>query len=203
MTLSFFEHPANTREEILAAAYNAIYTHGYADLTIQKIGQEFDKSSSLLYHYYSDKDELLLECLEFMLERYGEHLAETDIEDARVAIDELFDTYLDPKPDRSQQQFTTVLVELRAQAAHSAEYREHFTRSDRFFESKLADAIEFGVEQGTFRERPPEPTATLLYTFLIGTMMRSVTGTDTEWQPAARTELDAVLEATLYRSEET
>ena len=200
MTLSFFEQPANTREEILAAAYSAIYTHGYADLTIQKIGQEFDKSSSLLYHYYSDKDELLLECLEFMLDRYGEHLAETDIEDAQVALNELFDTYLDPEPEPSQRQFTTVLVELRAQAAHSAEYREHFTRSDRFFESKLADAIELGIEQGTFRKRNPETTATLLYTLLIGIMMRSVTVSGEGWQPAARTELEAVLETTLYHA---
>jgi len=197
--LSFFESPTDTREEILAAAYDGIYTHGYADLTIQKIGDEFSKSSSLLYHYYSDKDELLLECLEFMLERYEEHLSATDIGEPEAALEELFDTYLHPDPEPAQRQFTTVLIELRAQAATAEQYREHFTRSDRFFESKIREALEAGVSDGSITVESPAETAAMIYTVLIGIMMRSVSVTDTDWQPAARTELERYLEETLHR----
>ncbi|MEF8774483.1 MAG: helix-turn-helix domain-containing protein, partial [Halobacteriales archaeon] len=50
----------DTDEALMAATYRALCEHGYADLTIQQIGAEFEKSTSLLYHHYDGKDELLV-----------------------------------------------------------------------------------------------------------------------------------------------
>lgn len=65
-----FATPSNTREEILAATYRSLREHGYADLTIEKIGREFEKSPSLVYHHFDDKDDLVLAMLDSLLDSF-------------------------------------------------------------------------------------------------------------------------------------
>src|SRR6056297_2610307 len=64
----FFSKTSGTREEILESTFHALCEHGYAEITISKIGDHFDKSQSLIYHHYENKDDLLLDLLEYMLE---------------------------------------------------------------------------------------------------------------------------------------
>ena len=114
-----FEDPDSTREEILAAAYRALCAHGYADLTVDRIGDEFEKSVSLIYHHYDGKYDLLLACLEFMLEDYR---ADTDAgppADPRGALECLCDWLLFADSPPEDRQFVRALVELRGQAPHN------------------------------------------------------------------------------------
>ncbi|WP_458187943.1 TetR/AcrR family transcriptional regulator [Haladaptatus sp. NG-WS-4] len=175
---SFLDSPEGTREEIMCATYLALCEHGYAGLTIQRISAEFPKSKSLIYHHYDGKDELLLDFLEFMLERFERTVP---VEDANGADDHLC-AVLDhvlatPLPDE-RREFARAMVELRAQAAHDERYRDHFTRSDRFFRDGIARIIESGVEAGVFEDGDPEATATFLVTAVNGSMTQRVTSDD-------------------------
>jgi AcrR family transcriptional regulator len=157
-----FAEPSDTREAILGAAFRALCEHGYASVTIQRIGDEFDKSPSLVYHHYDGKDELLLDLLGFLLDEFeasvadgsaagpSEDSAATAGDDApEMAPEEAFDRsareqldgYLtaavDPAslddPYAPDERFVTVMTELRSQAASDEAFRDHFDRSDRVF----------------------------------------------------------------------
>jgi AcrR family transcriptional regulator len=200
--MDFFDDPESTREEILAAAYRALCRHGYADLTIETIGEEFDKSVSLIYHHYDGKDELLLACLDFMLEQYRAETETGNPTDPRAELEALCDEglLLDSSPD--DREFIRSLVELRGQAPHNSAFREHFTRSDAFFRAHLIEIIEAGIEDGTFYDVDVDRTAEMIHTLASGVFFRYATADDDEWRPALRKELQAYLEARLYRSSE-
>ena len=157
-----FAEPSDTRQAILGAAFRALCEHGYANVTIQRIGDEFDKSPSLVYHHYDGKDDLLIDLLGFLLDAFEASVADGPVteppgedaaaagEDApEMAPEEAFDRsareqldgYLTAAVDPASlddayapdERFVTVMTELRSQAASDEAYRDHFDRSDRVF----------------------------------------------------------------------
>ena len=46
---------SDSKKEIMEATYEALCKHGYAELSIEKIADEFDKGKSLIYYHYDDK----------------------------------------------------------------------------------------------------------------------------------------------------
>lgn len=193
---SFLEDPQGTREEIMNATYYALCEHGYADLTIQRIGEHFEKSKSLLYHHYEGKDALLLDFLAFMLEEVEQSIPETIDEDADAHLAAVLDrVFLDEGSDRDRE-FERAMVELRAQAAHDARYREYFTEHDRFFRGRLVEVIGAGVDAGTFRDVDPDRVASFLMAVFDGVHTHRATS-EADVARAIRDELDRYIEATL------
>lgn len=208
-----FAEPADTRQAILAAAFRALCEHGYADLTVSRIGEEFDKSPSLVYHHYDGKDELLVDLLEFLLDGFeaaistgGFDLSPRDRIDAYVAatIDpaSVDDEYA---PDA---RFLTAIVELRAQAASDDAYRDHFDRSDRVFDAFLERSVREAAAEmdatdtnggatGTDDAVDPAEVASTLQTLATGGMLRWATTTDREWVGHTRSAIDRYLETVL------
>jgi AcrR family transcriptional regulator len=193
---SFLESPDGTREEIMRATYLALCEHGYADLTIQRIGEEFPKSKSLIYHHYDGKDQLLRDFLSFMVERFEEGVPFEDAEGPDDHLDAVLDHALvTPLPER-RREFTRAMIELRGQAAHDADYREHFTRHDRFFTERVAAIVEAGFEAGVFREVDPDAVATFLVATIHGAMVQRATS-DADPAATVREGADAYVRAVL------
>ncbi|WP_424014808.1 TetR/AcrR family transcriptional regulator [Halorubrum xinjiangense] len=156
-----FAEPSDTRQAILGAAFRALCEHGYANVTIQRIGDEFDKSPSLVYHHYDGKDDLLIDLLSFLLDEFEASIADGSVtgpsadgaagegDVPEMAPEEAFDRsareqldgYLTAAVDPASledayapdERFVTVMTELRSQAASDEAYRDHFDRSDRVF----------------------------------------------------------------------
>ena len=212
-----FSEPSDTREEILGAAFQALCEHGYSDLTIQRIGDAFEKSPSLVYHHYDGKDELLLDLLEFLLEGFEETLSDGSAGFAsgepcatspRNGLEEFVRATIDPEtlggavPDEA---FMGALVELRAQAAHDEAYRAHFDRSDRVFRRFLertvaAAAAETEPAPGSAsRDVPVSEVAATLQTLAAGGTLRRATTTDRDWVAEAAAGIDRYLDAMLPR----
>ncbi|OYR56233.1 TetR/AcrR family transcriptional regulator [Halorubrum halodurans] len=212
-----FTEPTDTREAILGAAFRALCEHGYADLTIKRIGEAFEKSPSLVYHHYDGKDELLVDLLEFLLEDFEAAIAGGAFDlPPRARLDAYVAAMTDPDgvddehaPDG---RFLVAMVELRAQAATDGAYREHFDRSDRVFRrflersvreaaaearpdgrSGAAGAVSEGVDDGV----APAAVAETLQTLATGAMLRWSTTTDREWAGAVREEASRYLSRTL------
>jgi AcrR family transcriptional regulator len=182
----FLGSPQDTREEIMRATYLALCEHGYADLTVQRISEEFPKSKSLIYHHYDGKDELLLDFLEFTVDRFEETVPFENTDGAEEHLHAVLDHVLATPLPEQRRQFAKAMVELRAQAATDERYRERFTRNDRFFRDRIAAVIEAGIEEGTFRAVDPEETATFLVTLINGSM----TGPDTSDNDSTETVRD-------------
>jgi AcrR family transcriptional regulator len=215
-----FAEPTDTRQSILGAAFRALCEHGYADLTISRIGEEFDKSPSLVYHHYEGKDDLLVDLLEYLLDGFETSVSAGEFD---MAPRERLDAYLaattDPEsvdgehaPDS---QFLSVLVELRAQAATDDAYRDHFERSDRVFEAFLertvreaaadVDAASGGAdgdpESGDVADGDvaPAEVAATLQTLATGGMLRWATTGDRGWVEDTRRGVRRYLETALPR----
>ncbi|MCG1006425.1 TetR/AcrR family transcriptional regulator [Halorubrum lacusprofundi] len=214
-----FAEPADTRQAILGAAFRALCEHGYADLTIKRIGEEFDKSPSLVYHHYDGKDELLVDLLEFLLDGFEESVSSDAFD---LTPEERLDAYvaatIDPDSIAGEHgpdgRFMTVIVELRAQAATDDAYRDHFDRSDRVFGSFLERAVREAaaeVREGAQSEAPagaeapspgddpipPAEVASTLQTLATGGMLRWATTTDREWIDGTRKGIRRYLESVL------
>lgn len=193
---SFLESPEGTREEIMRATYLALCEHGYADLTIQRIGEEFPKSKSLIYHHYDGKDDLLIDFLSFLVDQFE---AAVPFEDA-AGPDELLEVILDfvfttPLPEH-RLDLTRAMVELRAQATHDEAYRAHFTSHDRFVADRVEEIVAAGVEEGVFRPVDADGVAAFLLATFNGSMLQRVTS-DRDDAAKVRDELDAYLRSVL------
>ncbi|GAA0273767.1 TetR/AcrR family transcriptional regulator [Halobacterium noricense] len=195
----FSGEPATTREAIMQATFRALREHGYAGLTIQRIGDHFEKSKSLLYHHYDSKDELLLEFLAYMLAEFEQAAPDDDLP-PRERLDAILDHVLAVKLPDDQRDFTRAMVELRAQAAHDDRYRDHFTRSDDSLHDEVASIVGEGVDAGKFRDVDPDNVASFLLTLVNGAMTQRVTAEETHTE-AVREEVDAYLQSRLLADE--
>ncbi|MFB6202693.1 MAG: TetR/AcrR family transcriptional regulator [Halorhabdus sp.] len=191
----FPDEPAETRIEILQATYGAVREHGYADLTIERIGDHFPKTTSLIYHHYDGKDELLLDFLSYLLEDAEADLGiEDDLapdERLRVVFDRVFSADDDPEAAA----FRRTMVGLRAQATTDPAYQEHFSEHDAFFRDRIAEIVRDGVADGTFRDVDPDAVATMLHATITGAITQQSTA-DVDGS-ALRAEAEAYVESRL------
>ncbi|WP_144921007.1 TetR/AcrR family transcriptional regulator [Halorubrum salsamenti] len=209
-----FAEPADTRQAILGAAFRALCEHGYADLTISRIGEEFDKSPSLVYHHYDGKDELLVDLLGFLLDGFEASVSAGAFD---MTPRERLDTYVaattDPDSIHGEYgpdgRFMTAIIELRTQAATDDAYRDHFDRSDRVFGSFLERTVREAAAEVREATRAGERTdasddavlpaevASTLQTLAIGGMLRWATTTDREWTDDTQRGIRRYLETVL------
>jgi AcrR family transcriptional regulator len=192
----FPSEPSDTRTAIMRATFDALVEYGYAGLTIDRIGEFFPKSKSLLYHHYDGKDDLLVDFLEQVVDDYESSFGREETADAPTRLERVLDGVAAPEMDTDDEGFTRALVELRAQAAHDDDYREHFTTSGEFFRDRIAEIVEDGIEDGVFREVDPDQVAAAIHTLATGVMTERVTD-DKPQIEAVRAELDAYVEERL------
>jgi len=193
----WFDSVESTDEAIMAATYRALCTHGYAGTTISRIGEEFEKSQSLLYYHYDDKDDLLADFLTYLLDRLEAELSDCQATAPRECLTSLLEKLAPRDPGEERRQFFQALLEMRAQTAHKPAYRDQFERSDAVIVVEFTETIEAGIEQGVFADVDAERAAEFIYSTLYGALDRSVTLN--QWDPLDRTrqELDRYLESHL------
>ena len=188
------------RAAIMDATFRALAKHGYADLTVQAIADEFAKSKSLIYHHYDGKDDLLLELLSFLLERYEERIPFPRDETEREYLETVLDRILAAPGSTDYREYAGAMAELRAQAAHDPEYRAHFTESDRFFRKQFARVVRSGVDHGEFRDVDAEAVAATLHASIVGAATQRAT-TEDDLAASVRAELDRYLRQCVYAEE--
>src|SRR5699024_9311558 len=88
-----------TEQQIMDATLRALMTHGYANLTISDVSDEFEKSPSLIYHYYDSKEELIAELYDFLSEIYFEFIREIDVDDPVQRLKFLIESILSAHED--------------------------------------------------------------------------------------------------------
>lgn len=201
----FAGEPADTRERIMQATFETIQEYGFAGLSIQRIAENADLSKSSFYHFFENKDDLLLAFLDAMLEQFGGPL--WDIEDEAEPLDVLWahidfalggldGDSLPPVGGEVDIQSGRPYVELRSQGTYDDEYRKRFTEIDGSMRQRLEATIERGISEGQFRDVNPEQTAEFVLTVMLGGLFRRATadGVDVD---AVRDELETVVEIRL------
>lgn len=193
----FGSDTVETRTAIMRATYEALTEHGYENLTIQRIGDEFPKSKSLIYRHYGGKDEVLVALLEFLLAHFETQMPEVNERDAHDCLLTVLDYVLDPEPNAERAELTNVMVELRGQAPHNETFEEYFTANDRRFRADLVDIVEEGIETGVYHPVDADAVADFLLTAMSGGTVRRATAASAVDIAAVRSEVDAYLQARL------
>lgn len=193
------EGDAETKKAIMEATFRALCEHGYPDTSISKIAEEFEKSKSLLYYHYEDKEELLEDFLGFLLERMeGEFDAiegDTPEEELLSALEKFFPSDV----GEDGMQFMRALLEIRSQAPYNADYREQIRRTDELVHSVLVDIIERGIESGDFRAVNSKESAEFIQSTAWGAIERGVTLRDETIVHRNRAAIEGYVESQLLK----
>ncbi len=198
-----------TEQRIREAAFRAIAEHGYANLSIKIIGEELGQSPSLIYHYFEDKDELLLSLLDVFSEKFVESQLRERTGNPEDDLRSVVDVFLGPTPLESgpavassseiERAAPSVFIELWAQAVRDDAYREKLTEIEIDVRDVLATILDDGIEDGTFHDIDTEKTAEHILALLLHGMHTRIT-TNRETVPdAMRKLIDDIIENDQYR----
>ncbi|MFB6185459.1 MAG: TetR/AcrR family transcriptional regulator, partial [Halobacteriaceae archaeon] len=172
----FADEPDDTKTAILKATFDALSEHGYADLTIDRISQHFPKSEGLVFYHYEGKDDVLLDLLDYLLERFVQiGMPVSDEADPETRLRNIFERTIPETNAQRIRDYEKVLMELRMRAAQDEEFQECFNQSQDIFRETVREIIQDGIESGDFRDTDPELVADFLITLVSGFIFERVT----------------------------
>ncbi|MDY6770698.1 MAG: TetR/AcrR family transcriptional regulator [Candidatus Nanohaloarchaea archaeon] len=108
---------SDTRDQIMDATYRALCEHGYADLTIERIADEFEKGKSVIYYHFDDKDDLMVSFLDHLHDRISKDLEGVDC-DCQQSLDNMLEMALGLN-DEETWAFRTALFEMQSDAPYN------------------------------------------------------------------------------------
>jgi len=185
------------QREIMNATYRTLLEYGYAGLSISRIGSEYKKSKSLIYHHYESKEDLLVAFLEFVIDRFEATITAGDRDDPGEHLKCIINRLLLHQPAADQWQIQKVLVTLRSQAVTSDSFREQFTRVDDRIVSVFSDIIERGITVEEFTDVDSSAVAEHILATINGAIYSDET-TNRKQIQTVRTSLLAYLNTILY-----
>ena len=167
----------------------ALADHGL--VAVVEVGDELDKSRSLLHYHYDTREDLLLAFVDNLVGWTDARLDETDTTDPRAQLLEFVDHFTIDPDDDEHRDFVVALFELRMQAVHNEAFREKLARHYCKNVETAASIVAEGVETGVFRPVDPSDTAEAIYNAIEGARFYQVVlGAD----GAARRMQDALVE---------
>jgi AcrR family transcriptional regulator len=165
----------DTATEILEATYRALCQHGYANLTLNDIAGEANRSKSTVYYYYDSKENLFIEFLDFLYERYTARLPSIDGGEPHEQLYALLETVFIDEEAAPSRKMQTALLEAKAQAPYNETIQMRLSNFEKILFERLRDIIAAGVESGEFnRTVEPAVAAEFLVTVITGAHTRGV-----------------------------
>jgi len=171
-------------EEIMQATYRALREHGYADLTIQRIADEYGKSTAAIHYYYDTKDDLLAAFLDYLLERFVDSIHSVETTDPEARLELLLDELL-VKPQENPD-LSVALLEMRSQAPYKEAFSDRFRQNDEYIRYLIKAVINHGIDEGVFNDVDADHVTRSLLTIIDGARTRAVMLNDTAELETAR-----------------
>jgi AcrR family transcriptional regulator len=185
------------REAIMRATYRALRKHGYANLTMKRIAEEYGKSTAAIHYHYDTKDDLLAAFLDYLLDRFVETIHEVETTDPEQRLDLLLDKLLvDPQ---DHQDLLVAVLEMRSQAPHTPAFAERFEANDEYIRFMLKTVVDHGIDEGVFREADADHVARALMTIVDGARTRAVVLDDETALATARRTAEEYVTAMLVK----
>lgn len=186
---------SSPNEEIMWATYRALREHGYADLTIKRIAEEYGKSTAAIHYHYDTKDDLLAAYLDYLLDQFVETVRGVETTDPEQRMGLLLDKLLvDPE---DHQDLLIAMLEMRSQAPFKEAFRERFRQNDEYIRYMLKAVINHGIDEGVFEDVDADHTARALMTIVDGARTRAVVLDEGEELATARRTADEYVSAIL------
>ncbi|PGF13978.1 TetR family transcriptional regulator [Natrinema sp. CBA1119] len=166
------ETVSDPNEAIMRATYRALREHGYADLTIQRIADEYGKSTAAIHYHYDTKEDLLAAFLDYILEQFKDAVHEVETTDPEQRLELLLDKLLVDPEDHLD--LLVAILEMRSQAPYKERFRERFRQNDEYVRYMLQTVIDHGIDEGVFAAVDAEHEARALMTIVDGARTRAV-----------------------------
>lgn len=192
--------PSDVDEEIMCATYRALEEHGYADLTMKRIAEEYGKSTAAIHYHYETKDDLLAAFLDYLLNRFVSTIHEVETTDPEQRLEMLLDRLLAGPKDNSD--LSVAMLEMRSQAPYKEAFMERFEQNDEYVRYLLKTVIDHGISQGVFADVDSEHVSRALMVLVDGARTRSVVFGDADTLATARRMAEEYVAATLRRRDE-
>jgi len=186
---------ADGDEDIMRATYRALRDHGYAALTVQRIADEYGKSTAAIHYHYDTKEELLVAFLDYLLGRFVDTIRDIETTDPDARLSLLLDELL-TKPAETQE-LSVALLEMRSQAPYNDGFRERFAQNDEYVRYVLKAVINHGIDEGTFADVDADHAARALLSIADGGRTRAVVFDDVSELELARQTASEYVDATL------
>lgn len=188
-----------TREAIMEATFRALSEHGYADLRMRDIGEEFEMTRPVIHYHYNSKHELISSFLEYLIARYKTADAVDDTDDhwerLEIRIDQcMFGPDIDGFDHWERMK---VYHELFSQAQHNEVHRELFNEHYEGMVVGLADVIRDGIEQGAFADVDAMELSQLLTDVIHSARARRISLGQKDAPEQARAAIDTFVLASL------
>lgn len=163
---------SETEGAIMEATYRALREHGYADLTIKRIADEYGKSTAAVHYYYDTKDELLAAFLDYLLKRFVDSIHDIGTTEPEERLKLLLDELL-VKPQENPD-LSIALLEMRSQAPYKATFSDRFQQNDEYIRYMLKAVINHGIDEGVFNDVDADHVTRSLLTIVDGGRTRAV-----------------------------
>jgi AcrR family transcriptional regulator len=159
-------------QAIMEATYRALREHGYADLTIKRIADEYGKSTAAVHYHYDTKDELLAAFLDYLLEQFVDSIHGVETTDPEERLVLLLDELL-VKPQENPN-LSIALLEMRSQAPYKEAFSERFQQNDEYIRYMLKAVVNHGIDEGVFSDVDADHITRSLMTIVDGGRTRAV-----------------------------
>ncbi|MFD1688159.1 TetR family transcriptional regulator C-terminal domain-containing protein [Halolamina salifodinae] len=186
---------ADPNEGIMRATSRALRDHGYADLTIKRIAEEYGKSTAAIHYHYDTKDDLLAAYLDHLIDQFASSVREVETTDPAERMDLLLDKLLVDVAE--YRELLVAMLEMRSQAPYKEAFRERFRQNDEYLRYMLKAVINHGIDEGVFRDVDADHAARALMTIVDGARTRAVVLDDGEALETARQTADEYVETVL------
>lgn len=194
------EHTApDPNEEIMRATYRALRKHGYADLTIKRIAEEYGKSTAAIHYHYETKDDLLAAYLDYLLDQFVDTVRDIKTTDPEERMELLLDKLLVDPVDH--QDMLIAMLEMRSQAPYKEAFCERFQQNDEYTRYMLKAVINHGIDEGIFEDVDAEHAARALMIIVDGARTRTVVLDEEDALATARRTADEYVTAILSTEE--
>lgn len=160
----------------MGATYRALCEHGYANLTMQDIADETDKSKAALHYHYDSKRNLLLAFLDYLYENFTARVDEPTGKTPAERLQAFIELALTPPSgkDRKHEAFGTAILELKAQAPYDDAVRDRLQLFDEFLTERIREYLNAGIATGEFRDVDPDEVARFIVTAMDGARTKRV-----------------------------
>ena len=186
---------SDSNEEIMRATYRVLQEHGYADLTIKRIADEYGKSTAAVHYHYDTKDDLLVAFLDYILERFVNTIHEVETTDPEQRLNLLLDKLLVAPEDHHD--LLIAVLEMRSQAPYKEAFGKRFQQNDEYVRYMLKTVMDHGIQEGVFNDVDTEHTARALMTIVDGARARAVVLDETDTLATARQTADEYVNVVL------
>lgn len=186
--------------ELMIVTGRALAKYGIAELTTQRIADEWGKSQSLVHYYYETKEDLVVAYVGWLRDQTVENYARQADQPPLDRIEWFLFRHFTGPHDPEEPAFSTGLVQLQAAAPYDDRLRAALAELDEAAIDFLRTAVQDGIDSGDFRAVEIDQVVDHLLAWLSGAIQRSVTLRDTTDIEALKSGMEAYLDSVLLEN---